>query len=59
MKVNNGQCLHLVSFRASNVECSCTDSPGQDAGPSEVSFNNGGTHLQLNKLRQIGVNEIA
>ena len=28
--------LNLVSFSAINLECSCTDSPGQDAGPSQV-----------------------
>ena len=36
MKANDGQCLNLVSFSASNLECSCTDSPGQDASPSQV-----------------------
>ena len=37
MKANDGQCLTLVSFSASNyLECSCTDSPGQDASPSQV-----------------------
>ena len=48
MKTNDGQCLNLVSFS----EGSCTDSPGQDASPSQVL----GTHLQVNILRQIGVN---
>ena len=37
MKANDGQCLNLVSFSATNyLECSCTDSPGQDASPSDV-----------------------
>ena len=36
MKANDGQCLTLVSSSASNLECSCTDSPGQDASPSQV-----------------------
>ena len=36
MKSNDGQCLILVSFSASNLECSCTDSPGQDASPSQI-----------------------
>ena len=36
MKANDGQCLNLVSFGVSNLECSCTDSPGQDASPSQV-----------------------
>ena len=38
MKANDGQCLILVPFSASNLECSCSDSPGQDAGPSQVPF---------------------
>ena len=59
MEANDGQCLNLVSFSASSLECSCTDSPGRDASPSQVPSNNAGTHLQLNILRQIGVNEIA
>ena len=36
MKANDGQCLNLVSFSASNLECSCTDSPGQDASPLQA-----------------------
>ena len=35
MKANDGQCLNLVSF-IKQLECSCTDSPGQDASPSQV-----------------------
>ena len=30
---NDGQCLKLVSFSASNLEYSCSDSAGQDASP--------------------------
>ena len=36
MKANDSQCLNLVSFSASNLEYICTDSPGQDASPSQV-----------------------
>ena len=36
MKANDGQCLNLVSFSASNLEGSCTDSPGRNASPSQV-----------------------
>ena len=61
---NDGQCLNLVSFSTSNLECSCTDSPGQDAICRTLVHrgylhNNVGTHLKLSILRQIGVNEIA
>ena len=31
-----GQCLNLVSVVRSNLECSYTDSPGQDTSPSQV-----------------------
>ena len=38
MKANDGQCLNLVSFSASNLNAVVgpTDSPGQDASPSQV-----------------------
>ena len=49
-----GQCLNLVSVVRSNLECSYTDSPGRDTSPNSVC-----THLQLSRLRQSRVNEIA
>ena len=51
-----GQCLNLVSVVRSNLECSYTDSPGRDTSPSQVPST---THLQLSRLRQSRVNEIA
>ena len=36
MEANDGQCLNLVSFGASNLECRCIDSPGQDDSPSQA-----------------------
>ena len=43
MKANDGQCINLVSTLLHR----------------SYLPNNVGTHLQLSKLRQIGVNEIA
>ena len=38
MEANDGQCLNLVSFSAGNLECSCTDSPGQDNNNNNNNF---------------------
>ena len=54
-----GQCLNMVSVVRSNLECSYTDSPGRDTSPSQVPSKQFCTHLQLSRLRQSRVNEIA
>ena len=53
MKANDGQCLYLVSFSASNaVVLTLLD---RTLVHRRYLPNNVGTHLQLSILRQIGV----
>ena len=56
MKVNNDQSLKLVSFIASAVVLTLLD---RTLVHRRYLPNNVGNHLQLSKLRQTGVNEIA
>ena len=59
MKANDGQCLNLVSFSASNYSAVVLTLLDRTLVHRRYLPNNVGTHLQLSILRQIGVNEIA
>ena len=59
MKGNDGQCLNLVSFSASNYSADVLTLLDRTLFHRRYLPNIGGTHLQLSVLRQIGVNEIA
>ena len=59
MKANDGQCLNLVSFSASNYSAVVLTLLDRMLVHRRYLPNNVGTHLQLSILRQIGVNEIA
>ena len=59
MKANNGPCLNLVSFCASNYSTVVLTLLDRTLVHYRFLPNNVGTHLQLSVLRQIGVNEIA
>ena len=56
-KANNGQCLNLVSFSASNYRAVVLNLVDRTLVHCRYLPNNVGTHLQLSVLRQIGVNE--
>ena len=59
MKCNDGQCLNLVSFSASNYSADVLTLLDRTLVHRRYLPNIVGTHLQLSILRQIGVNEIA
>ena len=59
MKANDGQCLNLVSFSASNQSAVVPTLLDRTLVHRRYLPSNVGTHLQLSILRQIGVNEIA
>ena len=59
MKANDGQCLNLVSFSASNWSAVVLTLLDRTLVHRRYLPNNVGTHLQLSILTQIGVNEIA
>ena len=59
MKANDGQCLNLVSFSASNYSEVVLTLLDRTLVHGRYLPNNVGTHLQLSILRQIGLNEIA
>ena len=59
MKDNDGQCLTLVSFNASNYSAVVLTLLDGTLVHRRYLPNNVGTHLQLSILRQIRVNEIA
>ena len=60
MKANDGQCLNLVSFSASNWSAVVLTLLDGTLVHRKYLPNNVGTHLQLSILRQIrGTNEIA
>ena len=54
----DGQTLNLVSFRAINSSAVVLTLLDRTLVHRRYLPNNVGTHLQLNNLRQIGVNEI-
>ena len=58
MKPNDGQCLNLVSFSASNHSSVVLTLLDGTLVHRRYLPSNGVTHLQLSRLRQIGVNEI-
>ena len=59
MKANDGQCINLVSFSASNYRAVVPTLLDRPLVHRRYLPNKVGTHLQLSILRQIGVNEIA
>ena len=59
MKANDGQCLDLVSFSASNLSAVVLTLLDWKLVHRRYLLTNVGTHWQLNILWQIGVNEIA
>ena len=58
MKANDGQCLNLVSFSASNYSAVVLNLLDRRLVYRRYLPNNVGTHFQLSILRQIGVNEL-
>ena len=59
MKANDGQCLTLVSFSASNYSAVVLTLLDGTLVHRMYLPNHVGTDFQLSILRQIGVNEIA
>ena len=58
MKANDGQCINLVSFSASNLSAIVLTLLDRTLVHRRYLPNNVGTHLQLSIMRQIGVNKI-
>ena len=59
MKANDGQCLNLVSFSASNWSAVVLTFLDRTLVHRRYLPKDVGTHLQLSILTQIGVNDIA
>ena len=59
MKANDGQCLNLVLFSASNYSAVVPTLLERTLVHRRYIPNSVGTYLQLSILRQNGVNEIA
>ena len=58
MEANDGQCLNLVSFSASNLSAVVLTLLDRTSVHRRYLPNNADTQLSLSILRQLGVNEI-